>query len=219
MPTGTIYIPPGTWTIRDTINIRNANFLNIVGDSPATTIIKWVGSASSPNAPYPDMFRMFDVAYVKFDRLTLDGNHQARLGVHLFRSGCYDGGKCDLSSKQLQAVGGIAAVTGIQFNDDIFRNMEIGLAAGRFSSADSDGQLDLSVGLLPDQSPAHNGTVGISGSNAGDVVVRRSRFDQISFVGINTNGSNVFNWLIADSEFTNSYRGIQVTDHGGIARG
>jgi hypothetical protein len=248
--TRTIFIPHGDWTINATVNIRDANYINIVGEDPATTTIKWVGgTGGSATASYPDMFRIFDLNSMKLSRLTLDGNHQARMGVHLFQSSCYNtqgaynaskqvrqdaiadpswnplvtpyptvvydhtsaGLKCDLTQAEMDATGGITAVTGLEFNDDVFKNLEFGLVAGQYGV--SQAEVDFTVGVYPDA--LGSSTLGFSGSNAGDVVVRRSRFEDISALGVNTNGSNVFNWLVADSEFKHCFRGIQMSQHGG----
>jgi hypothetical protein len=223
-PTRTLYIPAGHWTIDRTVNLRNAFAVNIVGADPATTFITWNGEVTSAmgnaDGSYPDMFRIFDVSSVKFSRLTLDGGGRARIGVHLFQSTCYDAliayheskiydnispsFKCDLDQGTADAIKGITAVTRIEVSDDVFQNLEFGLAAGPLAVSIDD--VDFAKGL----------DVGISRSNVGDVVVRRSRFDHISALGINTNGSNVFNWLVADSEFSNCFRGIQVSQHGGV---
>jgi hypothetical protein len=226
--TKTLLIPAGAWTINKPIMVRGVNFAAIVGADPATTSITWAGGAAYSAAyGYPDMFRVVDLTSLKLSRLTIDGNHQARTGVHLFQSTCYNtwvnyahpypydntstGLECDLTQTEMDATGGIVAMTRIEFNDDVFQHLEFGVAAGVY--AYSIGEVNFGTGLVDSRTSA---PLHFSGSNVGDVLVRRSRFDDISSIGVSVEGSNAFNWLVADSEFSNSYHGIQVSQSGGV---
>lgn len=230
----TIYIPAGSWTIDHTIQMEYGYGVNIVGAGPATTTITWAGAAATGALVAPlsgsywtepntasDMFRIIDVGRMKFSRLTLDGAGTARIGVQVLQSACYTqaavGGVADKSACNLSATtpGGLSvAVTGLEFNDDVFTNLQYGIVAGSEETYYSDnGTLVLLDSGMGQTVAGRNA----SHLNQGDVLIRRSRFDTISQQGVNIWGTNAFNWLIAESEFSSCYRGVVVGSHGGAA--
>lgn len=184
-----------------------------------------------------DMFRIIDVSNLKFNRLTLDGGGTARIGVQVVQSLCYKtaipvppvppamtSGLVDKSACNLSPVtpaGLSLAVTGLEFNDDVFQNLQYGITGGSEAAYRGDDNsiayLDSGLGTYPD--PDYPGVISrrAVAINQGDVLIRRSRFHSIAQHGVNIWGANAFNWLIADSEFSDCYRGVAVGAHGGAS--
>ncbi len=151
--------------LTSTVKLEYGSGIAIVGEDPATTKIKWMGPAAQSAAvttftlatkthsskPYlidqssnADMFRVIDVAQMKFSRLKLDGNNTARIGVQLIQSYCYPddtpAGKAycpnlwvlptDPSDPIQEPLASATAMTGIEFNDNVFMNMSYGVVTG-----------------------------------------------------------------------------------------
>src|SRR5204863_7736467 len=67
-----LYIPPGQYTVSQTIRVIDPYGITIIGDDPATTIITWTGPKGL------DMFQVIDGGYMKISRLTIDGGATAK---------------------------------------------------------------------------------------------------------------------------------------------
>jgi hypothetical protein len=75
----TVYFPAGTYRITSTIhtdrtNVYNCTGVTIVGEDPATTIIRWAGPTNGIMVGY-------DAWYSKISRLTLDGAGKAAVAL------------------------------------------------------------------------------------------------------------------------------------------
>lgn len=78
-----IVIPPGTFRISSTIRIRASWSISIVGASVAGAglpTIRWAGAADD------DMFLIDWSWWTRFNRLVIDGNNVARIGLHYMES-------------------------------------------------------------------------------------------------------------------------------------
>ena len=70
-----LWIPAGTYKITSQITLSSRIGVSIIGEDPATTILKWAGpGVFSTNSTTGSMFVINNVAYSRFDRLTFDGS-------------------------------------------------------------------------------------------------------------------------------------------------
>jgi hypothetical protein len=101
-----VYIPAGTYLIKGTLKVNYKTNVSIMGENPATTIIKW-GGAKNGTMLYVD-----GTAYSRFDRITWNGNKSAANAVDQ----SWDGkGYFD---------------TGNEYAEDIFTDVGIGIRGG-----------------------------------------------------------------------------------------
>ena len=101
-----VYLPAGTYKISSTLNLAAREHISIVGEDPATTIIKWAGASGGTE------LHIDGLDYSRFDRLTFDGAGVAGVLVDQSWSG---GNYFD---------------TGNQYADDVFKNAAIGIQGG-----------------------------------------------------------------------------------------
>src|SRR6266513_5146070 len=73
-----LWIPAGTYKITGTLNLIKRIGISVIGEDPATTIIKWGGSNAATNA----MLNIDGVAYSRFNRLTFDGSGSQVIAVN-----------------------------------------------------------------------------------------------------------------------------------------
>ena len=74
-----LYLPAGTYTISETLVLRGKIGVSIIGEDPATTIIKWIGNDNDT------MFWANGSAYFKLSRLTWDAGNRKNIecvGIH-----------------------------------------------------------------------------------------------------------------------------------------
>ncbi len=83
-------------------------YVNVIGQDPATTTILWAGSSGGT------MLYINGVAYSRFDRLTFNGQGSAAVAV--------DQSKADGTGNNFD--------TGNEYADDLFENAGIGLRCG-----------------------------------------------------------------------------------------
>ena len=128
-----LYLPPGTYKITATLNLTgsassgSAAFgwggVGIIGDNPATTIIKWAGPSGGA------MLIQNGGLGTRYSRLTWDGSGTAGYGVaqwwNTSAGGLYGGST--------------------EHQDEVFQDMNIGIMAGRlgaqYGQLDSEGQV------------------------------------------------------------------------------
>jgi hypothetical protein len=186
-----------------------------------------------------DMFRVIDVGSMKFSRLTLDGNTTARIGVQLIQSFCYgkftpaERAECPNlwvlptdtnNAPKYPVLAEGTAVTGIEFNDDVFTGMSYGVVESEHVELNDsqttvilDSGLGLFAGTTDIPKYSVNGDRSSSSvDNQGDILIRRSKFHAIAQQAVSIYGSNAFNWFIAESEFVGCYQGIHVGSYGGV---
>jgi Pectate lyase superfamily protein len=101
-----VYLPAGTYKITSTLNLAAREHISIIGEDPATTIIKWAGASEGTE------LHIDGVDYSRFDRLTFDGAGVAGVLVDQSWSG---GNYFD---------------SGNQYADDVFKNAAIGIQGG-----------------------------------------------------------------------------------------
>src|SRR5262249_37652267 len=62
-----VYLPAGTYKISSTLNLLSREGISIIGEDPATTIIKWAGASGGTE------LHIDGLDYSRFDRLTFEG--------------------------------------------------------------------------------------------------------------------------------------------------
>jgi len=105
-----IYLPAGTYRLTKSLDLTATGNFHLIGEDPATTIIKWDGAESDEQA----MLSLNGVYYCKFSRLTWDGEGKHVTAVY-HRWGADQGG-----------VG-----TGHEHSDEIFKDLDFGIRAGK----------------------------------------------------------------------------------------
>ena len=103
----TIYFPPGTYLVTQTLTLTAQEYVNIIGADPSTTAIEWGGASGGT------MLHLNGVAYSRFDRLTFNGKGNA--GVTVDQSWDGSTGYFD---------------TGNEYADDVFENAGTGFRCG-----------------------------------------------------------------------------------------
>src|SRR5271169_2643070 len=71
----TIYFPPGTYLVTQTLTLTAQEYVNVIGADPSTTAIEWGGASGGT------MLHLNGVAYSRFDRLTFNGKGDAAVMV------------------------------------------------------------------------------------------------------------------------------------------
>ena len=106
-PVKTLFLPSGVYRITRTLKLRNALYVNFIGEDPDNAIIRWDG----PNGGV--MLHIDGVAYSRFNRLTWDGQNRAEVAVDQSKSNSlphFD--------------------TGNEYAEDIFKDVGYGIRAG-----------------------------------------------------------------------------------------
>ena len=103
----TLYLPAGVYLIKKTLTINYHINVSVIGQNPATTIIKWNGAA------YGTMLQVNGTAYSRFNRLTLNGNQMADVAIEQ----SWDGSKPHFD-------------TGNEYAEDVFVDVNFGIHGG-----------------------------------------------------------------------------------------
>jgi hypothetical protein len=165
-----LYLPAGTYRISATLNWTGSpqsgagsfgwGGLGLIGADPATTTIKWAGPSGQAM-----LIQNGGLGY-RYERLTWDGSSTAGYGV----------------AHWWNANGGALYGASVEHQDEVFKNMQIGIMAGRmganYRQMDSEGQ------------------------------VRRVTFINNSYAGLDTGSFNALDWWVWDSHFVNCARGV-----------
>jgi hypothetical protein len=110
-----IYLPAGVYNISATLVLKGKIGVSIIGESPLTTTIKWVGANGGK------MFLANGSAYIKVSRLTWDANGHKEIeafGLHW-------------KDRESDAKGQSAAAVNIEISDNIFTGAcRFGISAG-----------------------------------------------------------------------------------------
>lgn len=105
-----LYLPAGTYRITNTLKIGNKLHVGIIGEDPATTILKWDG------ADLGIMMWIDGLAYSMFNRITWDGSSKAAIAVDQSKAAndpcCFD--------------------TGNEYVDDVFKDVKAGIRGGHY---------------------------------------------------------------------------------------
>jgi hypothetical protein len=166
-----LYLPAGTYRITATLHLTGSwekkvpdtfgwGGLGIIGADPATTTIKWAGPADQAM-----LIQNGGLGY-RYNRITWDGSGSAGFGV----------------AHWWNAKGGRLYGGSFEHQDEVFRDMKIGIMAGRlganYGELDSEGQ------------------------------VRRVTFINNSYAGLDTGSFNALDWWVWDSHFIHCARGV-----------
>lgn len=103
----TLFLPTGVYRITRTLKLHNAIYVNIIGEDPDNTIIRWDGPGGGV------MIHIDGVAYSRFNRLTWDGQSRAEVAVDQSKSNSlphFD--------------------TGNEYAEDVFVDVGYGIRAG-----------------------------------------------------------------------------------------
>src|SRR5262245_49306890 len=124
-----LWIPAGTYKITSQLTLFSRIGVSIIGEDPATTILKWAGpGVFSTNSTTGSMFVISSVAYSKFDRLTFDGS----------------GSPTVLVDQVWDGVSNYFA-TGNEYADDNFQNANIGIRGGLEYQPSAGGSSETSI--------------------------------------------------------------------------
>ena len=172
-----VYLPAGTYLITGTLTMNGKMNVSIIGEDPATTKIIWGGAANGT------MMQINGTAYLRFNRLTWDGNSNADIAI----DESWDG-----SSGYFD--------TGNEYADDVFKNTGTGIRGGFLGYGFAE------IAVMRNKF-SHNTTAGISlgNFNALDVWVWNSIFDTCA-IGITNNqsSSTAGNFKVYNSIFRSS---------------
>jgi hypothetical protein len=103
----TLYFPAGTYLITRTLTLTGQQYVNVIGDDPATTTIIWAGISGGT------MLYLNGNVWSRFDRLTFNGHSTAAVDVDQSwddATGYFD--------------------TGNEYADDVFENADTGFRCG-----------------------------------------------------------------------------------------
>jgi hypothetical protein len=104
----TLFLPSGVYRITRTLRVHNAIYINVIGEDPDNTVIRWEGPTGGV------MFTIDGVAYSRFARLNWDGQNRAGVAV--------DQSKADSNTPHFD--------TGNEYSEDVFQNVGYGIRAG-----------------------------------------------------------------------------------------
>lgn len=162
-----VYLPAGRYRITRSLKVTGSpgngfgyGGVSIVGESSATTTLVWAGRSGDP------MLIQDGGPYTKYSRLTWDGQGTAGYGV----------------AQWWNTKVGIWHDSGAEHSDSVFKDMRIGIMAGRMG--------------------ANYGGMGSEGQ------VRRVKFINITDAALNTGSFNAMNWWVWDSHFVDCGRGV-----------
>jgi hypothetical protein len=103
----TLYFPAGTYRITQTLTLHAQQYVNVMGQDPATTTILWGGASGGT------MLLVDGVAFSRVDRFTFEGSGTADTNINqtnLSNTGYFD--------------------TGNEYADDYFQNAGVGYRCG-----------------------------------------------------------------------------------------
>jgi hypothetical protein len=187
---------PGVYDLSSTVVVRATQGLSIIGRDPATTTFRWTGPTNG------DMFLFDSNNSLVMSRLTLDGQGQARIGIHQDQVYCWTWS----SSIVCWAPQGLSVYQS-EYSDLTIRGFQYGIVGGDWTYGDTDPATGTYPGIgftaYPDVPQA-----GDRGSNNADTVIRRCTFDQISEHAVSITGANAIAWQIWDSRFTAVHHGV-----------
>jgi hypothetical protein len=147
-----LYLPPGTYRITNTLLLQDLDDAHLVGDDPETVTLLWDGP------PGDDMMWVDAVNGTKFERITFEGQGQAKSGIRQEVSQQYG----NYSGMNL-------------YQDLIFQNLEYGLRSpAELSCFQADAEIVVERSLFRSISVAG---VEASSANSFNWFVWHSRFE------------------------------------------
>src|SRR5690349_8210817 len=115
-----LYLPAGTYRITNTLDLKYKTSVSVIGDDPATTIIRWAGF------PGGTMMVANGVTHSRWGRITWDGGGTAGAGV----------------AHQWDRAGGFAP-THLEHADEVVENMAKGIIGGRSNNGQNDAEVTI----------------------------------------------------------------------------
>src|SRR5262249_56577708 len=124
-----LWIPAGTYKITSQLTLFSRLGVSIIGEDPATTILKWAGpGVFSTNSTTGSMFVVNSVADSRFDRLTFDGS----------------GSPIVLVDQVWDGVSNYFPANN-EYADDNFQNANIGIRSGLVYQPSAVGSSEISI--------------------------------------------------------------------------
>src|SRR6266542_1706792 len=106
----TLFLPSGVYRITQKLRLHNTIYVNMIGEDPDSTIIRWDGALGGV------MMHIDGVAYSRYNRLTWDGQNRADVAIDQSKS-----------ENVLQHFD-----TGNEYAEDVFKDVGYGIRAGNF---------------------------------------------------------------------------------------
>src|SRR6266508_117383 len=104
----TLFLPSGVYRITQKLRLHNTIYVNMIGEDPDSTIIRWDGALGGV------MMHIDGVAYSRYNRLTWDGQNRADVAIDQSKS-----------ENVLQHFD-----TGNEYAEDVFKDVGMGSARG-----------------------------------------------------------------------------------------
>lgn len=158
--TRTLFIPAGIYRITHGLSLSGLHNGNIVGEDPATTIIRWDGGASGT------ILTLLGVSHARVERLTLDGNNQPVIGLERY----WDGQTGPFPTYS-------------RINDVTFRHLATGLSIGRPNIGDAEILIERATFI-----DCETRGIFVNSANSLDIFVWDSLFED-NRVGVTNEGS------------------------------
>ena len=156
-----LFLPAGKYRITKTLDMHEKYGISFTGEDPETTSIFWDGLKGGT------MLYVNGAMLSQFSRITWNGNHLAGTGIGQW-----------FNHRHVKTPS-----TFIRHVDEIFVDMDTGIAGGRSDSSEY-GQMDSETTIL------------------------RSRFINNKVAGVSLGSFNSLDWWVWDSEFINCARGV-----------
>lgn len=173
-PFTVIYFPAGTYIISETLLLEGKIGVSIIGEDPATTIIKWVGKNKDT------MLLANGSAYFKISRFTWDGNGRRDIeavGVHWLTKWDRPGSRSYASLN-------------IELSDMDFRRCAIGIGGGTMYQQTGTGSNDSEVTIRRcNFYDCTEAGIRITGFNALDYWIWYCRFNNCKIGVYNAHGN------------------------------
>jgi hypothetical protein len=184
----TLYFPPGTYRISQTLTLARQQYVNIIGQDPSNTVIIWAGASGDA------MLHLNGIAYSRVDRLAFNGQGNAAIAID--QSWIGSGNYFDSAN---------------EYADDIFENAGIGLRCGNLGAGCAetsmlrDHFINNKIGIITKNFNAldvfiwyslfQNNNEGVSNSpGAGNFHVYNSVFQNSTSSDITIGNTGVFNF-------------------------
>lgn len=169
-----LYLPAGTYRVTNTLKLYGRSGVSIIGEDPATTIVRWDGAAGGT------IFDAMGVAYSKWSRITWDGAGKADVAMYNW----WDG-----SSNYFP--------TNNEHSDEVFQDVNYGIRAGKGNGGDAETTVERAHFLR-----CAVAGVSIEDWNALDWFIHDSLFEDNGMGVTNTNRAG--NFMVDHSVFRRS---------------
>lgn len=173
-----LWLPAGTYKVTSPgLSVTHKLGISILGENPATTIVKWSGTTTGQTAK---LFNMNGIAYSRVARITWDGSGDSG-GVTTWDTGgvvLIDASEADPNVGYFD--------TGNEFSDNVFKDAKYGWVCARYQAGCAE-----TTFIRNNMSNISWACVFSNGDNALDLWVRYSVFDHCNYA--------VSNWVYDDA--------------------